>query len=144
MQSIINLFNQDLSKEFLYYIIVTIIVGIIGFSFSTYLSYLYTPSDFGKIALFNLALTLMTPVIGISINAITSRNYFNKSRDELNELFSNQAIAVFFSLIIFTVIYLTFKDNIQKMIGLNNLEIITVFACSFFAIFYSNFMTILQ
>lgn len=144
MQSIINLFNQDLSKEFLYYILVTIIVGIIGFSFSTYLSYLYTPSDFGKIALFNLALTLMTPVVGISINSITSRNYFNKSRNELNELFSNQAIAVFFSLIIFTLIYLTFKDNIQKMIGLNNLEIITVFACSFFAIFYSNFMTILQ
>lgn len=86
----------------------------------------------------------MTPVIGISINSITSRNYFNKSKDELTELFSNQVIAVFFSLIIFSVIYLFCKDYIQKIIGLNNLEIIIVFACSFFGIFYSNFMTILQ
>ena len=128
----------------MYYLITAIIVGVIGFLFSTFLSYLYSTTDFGKIALFNLSLTLLTPVLGLSINTITSRNYFNRSKLELSELFSNQVIAVFFSLIIFTLLYIPFKEYFQQLIGLNNLEILSVFACSFFGILYSNFMTILQ
>ena len=145
-----TLINSDFSKIFKHelmrsgsiYFLATVVTSVIGFMVLPIMSHFLTVDDIGVIGIFMMLTSLMTPIIGMSMNTIIAKSYF--SDNNRNILIGSSQI---FSLLIFLSILfisLIIPNIFFRYLGIDRLVFLSVCLVSFFGINNAVMMTIYQ
>jgi O-antigen/teichoic acid export membrane protein len=108
--------NKTLSYlNIIIYLISNVLNKAIPFLLLPVLTRYLSPGEYGNWALFTLFVTFLTPLIGMNMQNIISRNFFKKDKEEIASIISNIIIvllALFFLITFIMWLYLLFTDQL--------------------------------
>jgi len=120
----------------------SLISSLTGFFVQPILSHYLSPQDFGVIGIFVVALTLFTPIIGLSANSIIARSY--NTRDDVSYLIGSSIIFSFGIFIFTIVIAILLPASSYESIGISRGLIILAIIGALASIINATFLTVLQ
>ncbi|HTC00534.1 MAG TPA: oligosaccharide flippase family protein, partial [Ferruginibacter sp.] len=74
-----------------------------------------TPADYGLVAMFQLAVSIIYPFIGINLEGSISRKYYDKDAEDFPSYVGSCFVLFAASSLILTIVYLVFQNYIQQI-----------------------------
>jgi O-antigen/teichoic acid export membrane protein len=137
-----NIAENALVKNSGIYLLFALISGLINFLVLPILSHLLTVEDIGILGIFSIINQLLTPIIGLSMNAIIAKSYY--SRDDINSLVGSSQI---FSCLIFCIILLIalmLPSGFTERWGINQYTLVSTCVIAFIGINNAVLLAIFQ
>lgn len=107
--------QNSLFKNTGIYTLTNIINASISFLLMPILTRYLTPEDYGTIAMFSLITSVVSPLIGLSVNGAVSRKYYDFEDVNLSEYVFNCILLILTNSLIIALVFYFFSEQISKI-----------------------------